>query len=96
MELMKCESGTSKIERLNEDLAKVVTVLSSLDGSNVQSIKHTSRLGNFTSSSKKRPILVTLICSADVNCILSNIGKLDKQYSIRPYIQNYGREERRQ
>ena len=72
--ITECPKGTSRPERLTQDLFSVVSVLSQVSSSTVQS-QGINRLGKFNSESPKpRPILVKLIRIADVHYIVSNRG----------------------
>ena len=72
--ISECPKGTSRSERLNQNLSDVVSVFSKVSSSiQPQAIKDCFRVGIFNpQSSKPRPILVKFIRIADVHCILSN------------------------
>ena len=82
----ECSKSSTRAYRQNEDLKKVISVLSPLDSSiNHQSIKDLFRLGKFNANQMKpRPIMVKLIRSADVTSILSKVGQLSYPYFIKP------------
>ena len=84
--ITECPKGTSRSERLTQDLSEVVTVLSKVSSSiESQAIKDCYRLGKFNPQKHKpRPILVRLIRIADVNCILSNRRVLSSPIIIKP------------
>ena len=84
--ISECPNGTSRSERLNQDLSDVVSVLSKVSSSiEPQAIKDCFRLGKFNPQrSKPRPILVKFIRIADVHCILSNKRLLSSPIFIKP------------
>jgi len=84
--ISECPNGTSRSERLNQDLSDVVSVLSKVSSSiEPQAIKDCFRLGKFNPQrSKPRPILVKFIRIADVHCILSNRRLPSSSIFIKP------------
>ena len=84
--ISECPKGTSRSERLTQDLSKVESVFSQVSSSiQSQAIKDCYRLGKFNSEKPNpRPILVKLVRIADVQCILSNRKVLSSPINIRP------------
>ncbi len=84
----ECEDGTAKPTCQKEDLAKVISVLSKVDGSiQPQAIKDHYRLGKYDQDRQRpRPILVQFLRSADVSNILSKTSSVEPPYSIQHYM----------
>ncbi len=84
----ECEDGTAKPTRQKEDLAKVISVLSKVDGSiQPQAIRDHHRLGKYDQDRQRpRPILVQFVRSADVSSILSKTSSVEPPYSIQHYM----------
>ena len=84
--ISECPKGTSRSERLTQDLSKVESVFSHVSSSiQSQAIKDCYRLGKFNPQKPNpRPILVKLVRIADVQCILSNRKVLSSPFNVKP------------
>ena len=84
--ISECPAGTPRLARVSKDLESVVSVLSEID-SNIQSqsISDCFRLGKYKKAGhRSRPILVKIICAADVTSLLMKRGSSSKNYAIKP------------
>ena len=79
-------SETLRIDRLNSDLDKVTSLVSSLDSHvDKSSIRDSFRLGKFKKdSSNPRPILVKFTRSADAASILYKRGSITGPFVVKP------------
>ena len=85
--ISECPSGTSRPERVKQDLNSTVPVLSKLNADiNPTSVRNCFRLGKYKKDhTHPRPILVKLNRSIDVTSILSNRNSIeDKSIIIKP------------
>ena len=83
--VQECPSGMSKSARQGSDLSSVVSALSSIDPT-IQSLSISDyfRSGNFSQSSRPRPILIRFIRVADANRILTKRSNLSHPFSLKP------------
>ena len=84
----ECPKGTNRQTRQSSDLSSIATIISSLNTDvKPDSISDCFRLGKFDPKHHQpRPLLVSLICSANVQTILANHSKLSKPIVIKPHM----------
>ena len=83
--IAECDSGVGRMSRQIEDLKRVSETLSTVVESISKScIKDTRRLGKYSpTSSRPRPLLVTMLRACDVTAVLANKSQLDNTIRIR-------------
>lgn len=82
----ECPNNTTRSDRIQSDLSKVVKTFSDLDDSiETNSIKDHFRLGKYQSNRQRpRPILVKFLRSSDALSILSKKKELQSSITIKP------------
>ena len=84
--ISECPSGTSRPERVKQDLNSTVPVLSKLNADiNPTSVQECFRLGKYKNDhTRSRPILVKLNRSIDVTSVLSNRNAIEDKSIVKP------------